>query len=126
MASGNVSFRCTKKKCSARIEMDKSITYDCNSTIVRVNSYLMVSINDIVNDHDAQCHILCNNCKRKANENITDRPSKIMRHELCPAENTEMISVVSDDIGNNRVSMYRQKRKLLTTSDNASIIGRSY
>ena len=25
MASGNVSLRCTKKKCSARIEMDKSM-----------------------------------------------------------------------------------------------------
>jgi len=37
----------------------------------------------------------------------------MMRHELCAAENTEM---VSDDIGNIRVSMYRQKRKLLPTT----------
>ncbi|KAE9526500.1 hypothetical protein AGLY_013148 [Aphis glycines] len=36
-----------------------------------------------------------------------------MRHELCAAENTAM---VSDDIGNILVSMYRQRRKLLPTT----------
>lgn len=66
-----------------------------------------------MNDNDAQCHILRNNYKRKANENITDRPSKIIRYESCAAENTEM---VSDDIGNIRVSMYKQRRKLLSTT----------
>jgi len=33
MASGNVPLRCTKEKCSPRIEMDKSMT----AIIVRVN-----------------------------------------------------------------------------------------
>jgi hypothetical protein len=72
--------------------MDKPTT-----EIVRVSGE---HIHEIVNDHDdAQCHTSRNNCKRKATENITDRTSKIMRHELCAAENTEM---VSDGIGNIR------------------------
>jgi hypothetical protein len=66
MASGNVSLRCTKKKCSVRIEMDKPMT-----AIVRVNGE---HLHDIVNNHDAQCYILRNNYKRKVTENITDRP----------------------------------------------------
>jgi hypothetical protein len=99
MASGNVSLRCTKKKCSARIEMDKPVNGE--------------HLHDIVNNHDGQCHILRNNCKRKATKNIINRPSKIMRHKLCASENTEM---VSDDIGNIRVSMFRQRRKLLPTT----------
>lgn len=96
MTSGNVSLRCTKNKCSTRIKMDKSMT-----AIVHVNG---VHLLDIVNDHVAQYHVLRNNCKRKTVENITDEPSKIIRHELCTAENTEM---VSDDIGNIQVSIYQ-------------------
>lgn len=46
------------------------------TAVLRVNGE---HLHDLVNAHDAQCHILRNNCKRKANENITDIPSKIMR-----------------------------------------------
>jgi hypothetical protein len=85
MANGNMSLRCIKKKCSARIQMDKPMT-----TIVSNGEHL----HEIVNDHDAQCHILRNNCKRKATENITARPSKIMRHELCAAENIARFQMI--------------------------------
>jgi hypothetical protein len=65
--------------------MDKSMT-----AIVRVNDEYLY---DIVNDHDAQSHVLRNNCKRKATEYITDRLSIIMRHELYVAENTEITGI---------------------------------
>jgi len=61
------------------------------TTIVSINGE---HLHEIVNDHDAQCHILRNNCKRKATENITDRPSKIMRHVLCAAENTARFQLI--------------------------------
>jgi len=54
MASGNVSLRCTKQKCSARIEINSSLTINIHS------KYL----HDIINDHDVQCHILRYNYKR--------------------------------------------------------------
>jgi len=39
IASGNVSLRCTKQKCSARIEMNNSMT-------------IIIRVSVIVNDHD--------------------------------------------------------------------------
>lgn len=59
-------------------------------------------LHNIVNDYDAQSHILHNNYKRKATENITNRTSKIMHHELCAIENGAMIS---EDIKNIQVSI---------------------
>ena len=54
-----------------------------------------------------------NECKRKASNDIREKPRKIIRKEISSIENNEVIG--SNDVSLIRKSMYYRHRKLLPT-----------
>jgi len=73
LKSKEISWRCTAKSCSARVRTDEN-----GSMIVQQKN----THNHDVNDRENQRHVLRVRAKRKADDDISQRPSKIIRGEL--------------------------------------------
>ena len=72
-----------------------------------------------MSEREVQSVTVKGNCKRKASEDMSSRPSKIIRRELVSIENVTGMnntqSIVSNDLVNIRLAMYRERRKHLPT-----------
>ncbi len=67
---------------------------------------------------NGKCRVsLKGNCKRTAGQDMTSQPSNIIRQELVSIENVACMDnkeyVVSNDLVNIRLAMYRERRKHL-------------
>lgn len=98
-----IAWRCTAKKCAARLYTDQNCSKIIRSTIEHVN-------HEACSDQAVQKYIVKNCCKRKALEDISLRPRKIINSEICQSPTSGM---VYNDLNNIRLSMYRTRRKIL-------------
>jgi hypothetical protein len=99
--NANVCWRCTIKYCKARLETQNG------SVVKEIGDHMHA---ESVTNHSTTALRLA--CKRKATEDISERPSKIIRSviESGGVINAED-SVTVRDVVNCRASMYRQRRK---------------
>ena len=102
LSSGNISWRCTNKKCSASLETEAT-----GSTIQIAHNQ---HTHNELSPHQMQKDCIRNACKRKAEESLCERPSKIVRSTLACS--------TSDSLNHNNISvikqaMYEQRRKHL-------------
>jgi len=105
-SSGDIVWRCMQKTCSETI-----ITNNEKTVLVRSN------IKDHQHDEDndkqnKELQTIRTAIKRKAIENVYEKPIKIIRKELSIIENSQ---VCSSNINALRKSMYRERRKTLPT-----------
>ena len=73
MKSKEISWRCTAKSCTARVRTDEN-----GSMIVQQKN----THNHEANDRENERHALRVRAKRKADDDISQRPSKIIKGEL--------------------------------------------
>jgi len=85
MANGDISWRCTVRICTSTIQTNSKISNILTEDEIISHDY------NIVKNRDIQLQIVCNNCKRKATECISERPNKIIYRELMAVENTELL-----------------------------------
>ncbi len=101
---------CTKKNCKGQIKTDSAV-----SAILEETGHN----HDEMSKREVQNVTVKGNCKRKASQDMTSRPSKIICQELVCIENVTTMnnteSVVSNDLVNIRLAMYRERRKHLPT-----------
>ncbi|KAF0765749.1 Uncharacterized protein FWK35_00001806, partial [Aphis craccivora] len=98
-----LKWRCTKNDCTATIYSgpEKNIVLQSNGQ----HNHEGNSLNKI------QRQVLRENCKRRAEESISMQPLKLIRHELI--HNTELTSIVHNDLKTVRKAMYDRRRKTL-------------
>lgn len=92
---------CYNKNCYA------SILTDANKT--RVNAVIGEHNHEALNNQTIDRQILRENCKRKAADSISTRPSKIIRKELLT--NYLDTDIIHKDISSVRKAMYMARRK---------------
>ncbi|XP_076089904.1 uncharacterized protein LOC143061924 [Mytilus galloprovincialis] len=94
-----ISWRCTAKGCKARLRTD------CTGTVIiqQKNTH-----NHDTSDRDNERHLLRVRSKKKADDDIAQRPSKIIRTEL---QNMDEANLKSEDIGSVSKAIYRKRRK---------------
>ena len=73
LKSNEISWRCTANSCTARVRTDEN-----GSMIVQQKN----THNHDANDPENECHVLRFRAKRKVDDDIPQRPSKIIRGEL--------------------------------------------
>ena len=103
---GENSWRCCDKKCSVRLTTDME-----NSFIINVKN----EHNHAPDERKAERQQLRCNAKRKASEDATARPSKIIRKQLQTMSETNLHQ---DDIQNVSKAIYRECRKRHPTYKN--------
>ena len=103
--SGNVVWRCYIKNCTSTVTTCSQI-----KSILKTNNTHKHEQMDAVK---IQIQEVRNKCKRKASNDIHERPRKIIRKEILSIENNEVIG--SNDVSLIRKSMYNERRKLLPT-----------
>lgn len=101
LKSGEVFWRCVQTKCSAKV--------------FTIGSDLTISRNDLVHNHERNQQklnrkIVSNSCKRKAQEDIAEKPSKIIRRAL--ATNLPE-TITTTDVSYIRKNMYNYRRKIM-------------
>jgi hypothetical protein len=110
LADGKISWVCTNKNCNGQIKTNSAVSEITEQTGHNHNE---------MSDRKVQSVTVRGNCKRKATEDISSRPSKIIRQELVSIENVTGMnntqSMVSNDLVNIRLAMYRERRKCLPT-----------
>ncbi|VDI17273.1 Hypothetical predicted protein [Mytilus galloprovincialis] len=96
-----ISWRCTAKGCKARLRTD------CTGTVIiqQKNTH-----NHDTSDRDNERHLLRVRSKRKADDDIAQRPFKIIRTEL---QNMDEANLKSEDIGSVSKAIYRKRRHTL-------------
>jgi len=100
---GENSWRCCDKKCSVRLTTDME-----NSCIINVKN----EHNHEPDERKAERQQLRCNAKRKASEDATARPSKIIRKQLQTMSETNLHQ---DDIKNVSKAIYRERRRMEIT-----------
>lgn len=103
LKSGEVFWRCTNRRlnCAAKV-----FTLGPENTIIR---------SDLHHNHDTDekkinRRMISNSCKRKAIEDISEKPSKIVCREL---QNNLPATLTSNDIINIKKTIYSSRRKIL-------------
>ncbi len=101
---------CTKKNYNGQINTDSAVSVLLEETEHN---------HDEMSKREVQSVIVKGNCKRKACQEMTSQPSKIIRQKLVSIENVTGMnntkSVVSNDLVNIQLAMYRERRKHLPT-----------
>lgn len=94
------TWRCTRKDCNARVTTD-----------LETHTFLhgMTDHNHDVDLSSSQALQFRQSCKRKAEDDITERPRKILIRE---AQHSKTDFLRQRDIENTRVAMWRQRRKI--------------
>jgi len=98
-----LKWRCTKNDCTATIYSGKE-----KNIVVQSNGQHNHEENPL---NKIQRQVLRENCKRRAEESISMQPLKLIRHELL--DNTELTSIVYNDLKTVRKAMYDRRRKTL-------------
>lgn len=103
LKNGECYWRCVKKtaKCGAKV-----FTMGEDLTVVRSDSVH----NHAANKDKLNAKIVSNSCKRKAEEDISEKPSKIIRRVLS---SNIPETVTTNDIRNIRRNIYHSRRKVL-------------
>ena len=101
LKSEEVFWRCIQTKCSAKV--------------FTIGSDLTVSRSDLFHNHQPNekklnRKIVSNSCKRKAVDDISEKPSKIIRRTLA---NNLPATITTTDISYIRKNMYNCRRKLM-------------
>lgn len=100
---GKIRWKCNNRKCLARI-----YTSATDEKILEVKEE---------HNHEADAtiprQILSNSLKRKACEDISERPAKIINLEL--GRNSSNEEILSRDVDNIRRNMYNARRKIIST-----------
>ncbi len=90
-----------KKNCNGQIKTDSAV-----SIILEETGHN----HDEISKREMQSFTVKGNCIRKANQDMTKRPSKIIRQELVSIENVTGMnnteSVVPNDLMNIQLAMY--------------------
>jgi len=103
--SGNVVWRCYIKNCTSTVTTCSQL-----KNILKINN---THKHEQVETVKIQIQEVRNVCKRKACNDIHERPRKIIRKEVSSIENNEVIG--SNDVNLIRKSIYNERRKLLPT-----------
>ena len=96
----NVCWRCTIKSCKARVETE-------NGTVVK-DIGLHTHVDKVANLSTVALRVVC---KRKASEDVSHRPSKIIRSTVQSGIVPSADQLTSQDVVNCRAAMYREMRK---------------
>lgn len=104
MKSGEVSWRCSQRKTNA-----------CNATVFTIGPELLVSRGNLIHSHEANepklnRKIISNSCKRKAVDDISEKPSKIIRKVLATNLPESLTTI---DVSYIRKTIYNSRRKIL-------------
>lgn len=96
-------WRCTARKCNAKLYLDE------NATIILKS--------DLQHTHDSSKNlrreIISNSVKRKAMEDVTERPQKLIRKEISSAFSESAASINITDIQYIRKNIRRARRAVL-------------
>ncbi|KAF0757980.1 Uncharacterized protein FWK35_00013495 [Aphis craccivora] len=99
---GYIKWVCTDKNCTASIVT----TTDKTSLLQSTGEH-----NHLINSRQKiERHIFRENCKRKADDNISTRPIKIIRNELI--KHNPMTDIRYSDIQSVRKAIYDKRRKM--------------
>lgn len=105
---------CTNKTCDGQVKTDSAVNVILKETELN---------HDKMSERKVQSILVKGHCKRKASEDLSSRPSKIILQELVSNGNTLSTNVdinsrstVDNDIVNIRLAVYHEKRKYLPTS----------
>ena len=99
LKSGEIAWRCTSKGCKARIRTDSS----ASMILQQKNPH-----NHETDDRQIERHVLRVSAKRKAIDDMSSRPSKIIRTEL---QSMTEENLVPADIKSVAKAVYRRRRK---------------
>lgn len=103
LKSGEIFWRCTKKSTN------------CTAKIFTLGIENLVTRSHLVHNHEPEENklnrkIISSACKRKAQEDISEKPSKIIR---CELEKNLPETITTLDVTNIRRNIYYSRRKLL-------------
>ena len=99
LKSKEISWRCTAKSCTARVRTDEN-----GSMIVQQKN----THNHDANDRENERHVLRVRAKRKADDYISQRPSKIIRGELKTVTEEYLQTSIDEVVPTSLVSLYEQ------------------
>ena len=97
-------WRCVKRSCNARYKTD-------------VNDLMIIDNQRMDHSHEPeqerilQGQKLRQKCKKRALEETTERPKKVIITELGKKEKTETNKLLPEDVSSVRQSVYRVRRK---------------
>lgn len=100
-SNGDILWRCTSRNCSSSL-----VTNNSSSCIISLGQ---AHNHDVCSPRSLERHVIRNACKRKATEDLHERPAKLIRKELTVIENENLHS---RDITSIRKAVYLQRRKL--------------
>lgn len=106
LKSGEVYWRCSKKNLK------------CPAKVFTIGPDLTISRSDLQHNHEADIRklhskIISNACKRKAEEDISEKPSKVIRKHLS----TNLPEALTfSDVNNIRKNIYNCRRKILPSA----------
>ncbi|KAK7580165.1 hypothetical protein V9T40_000794 [Parthenolecanium corni] len=103
LANQNITWRCSKATCYAMLET--------NSTATAILKTTSDHNHDECSNSKLQKDAVRKVCKKKAVEDLCEKPSKLIRTALMSTENTT--GLVPSDIVSIRQCVYEQRRKLL-------------
>lgn len=101
LKSGEISWRCVQRKCSA--------------TAVTMGADVLITKANLIHNHEVNIQklnrkIVTNACKRKAEEDISEKPAKIIRQAIVE---TAANNLTLSDIEDIRRNIYTCRRKVL-------------
>lgn len=105
LKDGNISWRCVNKKCGAFVKSDPTVV-EIFTGIVQHKNHEQLSSRKIDHDH------IKNECKRKAKEDLSLKPSKIIRSQLIKEANAET-SVEQTDLKKTQKAIYNARRSII-------------
>lgn len=115
LSSGIVRWRCVNKgiKCQAKIY---------TSSLEVTSESILLENTDLLHNHSTEENIqrqaLSNRAKRKAVEDLSERPAKIILKELRHDEHLDEITMV--DLDRVRRNMYKARRSVLSVLPNST------
>lgn len=101
LTDGSISWRCTNKKCKGRLKTD--------STMTEVIAPIQCEHSHEKDDKKLERQQIRASVKRKATDDLTIRPSKLIRTELQKFSGNELESTHVRSIAQ---SLYRERRKV--------------
>jgi FLYWCH zinc finger domain len=102
LKSGEIFWRCTEKRCTAKV-----FTVGSENTVCRSD----LNHSHLADEKKLNRQIVCNSAKRKAAEDIAERPSKIIH--MAIKENVDQLNSLSvKDVTYIRNNIYHKRRQL--------------
>lgn len=98
-------WRCLKRSCNARCKTD------VNDLMIIIDNQRMDHSHKPEQDRTLQRQKLRQECKKRALEETTERPKKVIITELGKKEKTETYKLFPEDVSSVRQSVYHVRRK---------------